>query len=99
MRPLTSYRTLRRPLISYRALMPHDNAQSGSDIVRFVQSDDMSSTGKLGRFRMFFVHLLTEFSFFFFFFFCVSVSASGCVCVRLSVRTRESVSESESYDS
>ena len=63
--------------------MSSDNAQSGGDIVRFDRSDRMTSIGKLGRSRMFFVHLLAEFSFFFF----VSVSVS--VCVKLSVRTRE----------
>ena len=59
--------------------MPHDNAQSGGGIVRFVQSDDMASIGKLGRSRMFFVHLLAEFSFFFF---TMSVRTSVSVCVR-----------------
>ena len=49
------------------------------------QSDDMTSIGKLGRSRMFFVHLLAEFSFFFF-----TMRVSVCVrrveCTYVRVR-------------
>ena len=73
-------------------LMPHDNAQSGGDIVRFGQSDDMTSIGKLGRSGRFFC-LLAEFFFFFFFFLCacqvVCQCACECVCVLASECTYE----------
>ena len=44
-----------RPLASYRALMSPDNAQSGGVIVRYGQSDGMTSIGGLGRSGRFFL--------------------------------------------